>query len=120
MNVRGRRRHALVGVGAAVAALVAVASLVGVDTYLANGRTRQRAQVDVSAIGQDFLVSSPSLDPRLGAGGSAPVLGRGTRPVAIARGPALVQAVGMYPLDGSESRAWGDRKLVRFSWQQLT
>ena len=60
------------------------------------------------------------LDPRLGAGGSAPVLGRGTRPTALVRGPTIVDAVGMYPLDGSESRAWGDRKLVRFSWQQLT
>jgi len=100
--------------------LVAVASLIGVDTYLAKGRTRQPAEVDVSAIGQDFLLSSPSLDPRLGAGGSAPVLGRGTRPTALVRGPTIVDAVGMYPLDGSESRAWGDRKLVRFSWQQLT
>jgi len=100
--------------------MVAVASLVGVDTYLARGRTRAPAEVSVSAIGADFLVSSPSLDPRLGAGGTAPVLGRGTRPVAMARGPALVHPVGMFPLDGSESHAWGDKKIARFSWQQLT
>jgi hypothetical protein len=97
-----------------------VSSLIGVDTYLARGRTRAAAKVDLSAIGADFLVSQPSLDPRLGAGGSAPVLGRGTRPVAMARGPATVQAVGMFPIDGSESRAWGGKTIVRYSWQLLT
>jgi phage tail-like protein len=100
--------------------MVAVSSLIGVDTYLARGRTREPVQVDVSAIGADFLVSQPSLDPRLGAGGNAPVLGRGTRPLAVARGPAVVEAVGMFPLDGSESRAWGDKRIARFSWQLLT
>ena len=68
----------------------------------------------------DFLVSQPSLDPRLGAGGTAPVLGRGTRPVAMARGPATVDAVGMFPIDGSESRAWGGKTITRYSWQLLT
>jgi phage tail-like protein len=100
--------------------MVAVASLVGVDTYLARGRTRDPASVGVSAIGADFLLSAPSLDPRLGAGGTAPVLGRGTRPVAMVRGPKVVPSVGMFPLDASESRAWGDRTITRFSWKQLT
>jgi phage tail-like protein len=100
--------------------MVAVSSLVGVDTYLARGRTRDPATVNVSAIGADFLISQPSLDPRLGAGGSAPVLGHGTRPVAVARGPAVVNPVGMFPIDGSESRAWGDKTITRYSWQLLT
>lgn len=100
--------------------MVAVSSLIGVDTYLARGRTRNPAEVNVSAIGADFLLSQPSLDPRLGAGGSAPVLGRGTRPVAMARGPATVDAVGMFPIDGSESRAWGGKTITRYSWQLLT
>ncbi|HTE45670.1 MAG TPA: phage tail protein, partial [Gemmatimonadaceae bacterium] len=100
--------------------MVAVASLVGVDTYLARGRTRKQVDVGVSAIGADFLVSSPSLDPRLGAGGTAPVLGRGTRPVAMARGPKTVGGMVSFPFDASESRAWGDRKITRYSWRRLT
>src|SRR5262249_24700835 len=100
--------------------MVAVASLVSVDTYLARGRTRDPVSVGVSPCGADYLVSAPSLDPRLGAGGTAPVLGRGTRPVAAVRGPKEVSSVGMFPLDASESRAWGDRTITRFSWKQLT
>jgi phage tail-like protein len=100
--------------------MVAVASLVGVDTYLARGRTRNPVDIGVSALGADFLLSAPSLDPRLGAGGTAPVLGRGTRPVAVARGPKTVGGRISIPLDASESHAWGDRKIKRYTWRQLT
>ena len=37
--------------------MVAVSSLIGVDTYLARGRTRNPAEVNVSAIGADFLLA---------------------------------------------------------------
>jgi hypothetical protein len=101
--------------------MVAAASLVGVDTYLGPPEPRRPVDIGRSVVGTgDFLLGVPSLDPRLGAGTAAPVLGRGARPVAVVRGPAFVEAGDTFPLDGSESRAMAGRRIARYSWQRLS
>jgi phage tail-like protein len=55
--------------------LVGIASLVGVDTYLAAPRVPRAVQVERSVLGMgDFVLGQPVLDPRL-AGQTAPVQG---------------------------------------------
>lgn len=62
MNVRGRRRHALVGVGAAVAALVAVASLV------AAAPTSAQSAKSPDSVNPQVAVTPPATTPVAPAG----------------------------------------------------
>lgn len=100
--------------------MVGIASLVGVDTYLASKPQPQPARVDTSQIGvRDFILGTGALDPRLEAGwydrssGSAP----SAPPIAELAGPARVEFGETFMLDGSGSRAAPGRTIVRYLWQ---
>ena len=91
-----------------------MASLLGVDTYLVPKPPRQRARVDVSYLGQDYIEGLASLDPRL----SGEVLKFGP-PIAAVVSPLLRQPGQSFTLDGSASSAAEGRKIVQYIWTLL-
>lgn len=94
--------------------LAGMASLVGIDTYLAPKRPRQQARVNVSYLGQDYIEGTPSLDPRLG--GSAEPSGP---PVASLIAPPLKQPGESFMLDASGSTAPQGSTIVTYVWTLL-
>ena len=99
--------------------LVGVASLVGVDTWLAPPRRPRQARVQRSVLGLgDVVLQQPTLDPRL-AGVAAPPTGPAARPVADAGADRAVPFGESFELDGSGSRAAAGRRLQRFVWRRL-
>jgi hypothetical protein len=100
--------------------MVGLASLVGVDSFLAHKREPQPVRVGLSSIGvRDLLMHPPSLDPRLetgqygGAAAPAPSL---ERPVADAGAPLQVDFGRSFDLDASASRAAPGYCLVSYVW----
>lgn len=94
--------------------LVGLASLVDVDTFLGVKPESGPVRVGRSQIGLRDLVQRPaSLDPRLEGGRDAPA---GERPLAIARGPEIVEAGAAFTLDASASRPAVGRKIVLYVW----
>ena len=99
--------------------LVGVASLIGVDTYLASPRRPRQARVQRSVLGMgDVVLQQPTLDPRL-AGIDALPLGPAARPVADAGADRAVPFGESFDLDGSGSRAAAGRSLRQFVWRRL-
>jgi phage tail-like protein len=97
--------------------LVGMASLVGVDTYLAKRIPAKPVRIGTSYIGRRDYVQGPSaLDPRLeGVGSGVPQTGV-LRPIAIA--PDTTAGYGeSVTLDGSESRAFEGRDLTGYKWE---
>lgn len=92
--------------------LVAVASLVGADTYLRAAEASRPVEVDRSRLGYvDTLQGLGTLDALVG--GVTPAAGR---PVADA-GPDQTRAFGeRFTLDGSGSRAAPGHTLTTFTW----
>ena len=97
--------------------LVGMASLVGVDSYLAHQQPARPARIGRSRIGRrDFLQGSAALDPRIEGIGSGVPRSSHARPTAIA--PDVTVPFGRaITLDGSQSRAFGGRKLVSYIWE---
>ncbi|HEX4947619.1 MAG TPA: phage tail protein [Blastocatellia bacterium] len=94
--------------------LVSVASLVGVDTYLANKPKPQAVRIGTTRLGRrDFVQSPASLDPRLERG-RAPLA---ARPIARLKAPAEVEFGKSFRLDGSDSEAPPGHQLTRFFWR---
>jgi phage tail-like protein len=98
--------------------LVGMASLVGVDTYLAQRAGRAQARVGQSRLGvKDFVQRPASLDPRLEGGreGAASVV----QPPPIARldAPGEVSFGDAITLDARDSRAVPPRVIVRHDWR---
>jgi phage tail-like protein len=91
--------------------LAGVASIVGVDTYLAPKTPRQPARVDISFLSRDYVLGVPSLDPRM----SGAVLAS-EPPVASIAAPALQQPGQTFNLDGSASAAAEGRKIATYIW----
>jgi phage tail-like protein len=98
--------------------LVGIASLVGVDTYLARKQPRQPVKLNRSRLGErDFLLRPASLDPRLGGGGGVTLL----QPVPPVADPGEDQEVPFgesFNLDGSGSRAGPGRRIARYIWKK--
>jgi phage tail-like protein len=95
--------------------LVGIASLVGVDTYLAPPRLPRPVQVERSGLGLgDYLIGQAALDPRLaGAPAAAPP------PVADAGPDRTVGASTGFVLDASASRAAPGHHLTEYRWRWL-
>jgi phage tail-like protein len=93
--------------------LVAVASLVGADTYLRAAEASQPVEVDRSRLGYvDTLQGMGTLDALVGQVVPAPA----ARPVADA-GPDQTRGFGEpFTLDGSRSRAAPGRTLTTYTW----
>jgi phage tail-like protein len=98
--------------------LVGIASLIGVDTYLGPPQIPQPARVEVSSLGQDFVIGPVSLDPRM-AGAAAPAPPPPEPPVADA-GDDFTTAFGTsFNLDASRSHAAPGRSLATYIWRRL-
>lgn len=96
--------------------LVGMASLVGVDTYLANRKPKSTARIGESYLGKnDFIQGPAALDPRLeGVGSGVPVM-KMKNPVAFADDETAEFAEDI-TLDAAKSRAFGGRKLTKYNW----
>ncbi|HEX6827861.1 MAG TPA: phage tail protein, partial [Burkholderiales bacterium] len=92
--------------------LVAVASLVGADTYLRESEPARPVQVDRSRLGYvDTLQGLASLDARGGALRQALA-----RPVADAGEDRSVNLSDSFTLDGSRSRPAPGHRVTDFTW----
>jgi phage tail-like protein len=90
--------------------IVGAASLVGIDTYLAEGMPFERVRLGRSILGEgDFVAGSGHLDPRADAPASIP-------PVAVARGPGEVWTGSGFTLSAAGSRAAPGRRINRYIW----
>jgi len=99
-------------VPATVPFLVGMASLIGVDTYLAEGEKARPVRVDRSFVGvRDVLQRPPSLDPRLEGGYAADY----RELIADPGDDAVVEAGSAFLLDGSGSIAVGGR-IAKYIW----
>jgi phage tail-like protein len=98
--------------------VVGVASLVGLDTYLAPRPAPARVRLDHSRLDRAVLRTPASLDPRLERG-APPPLGDDARPHAGIRGPQDVEAKTSFVLDGSPSRAGPGREISRYRWRRV-
>jgi hypothetical protein len=86
----------------------AIASLIGVDTYLGPPQTPKPARANVSSLGQDFVIGPVSLTRAW----PAPQHLLRSAPVADA-GDDQIEAFGtFFRLDGSRSRAAPGRSLT--------
>jgi phage tail-like protein len=98
--------------------LVGMATLVGVDTYLAHRPGRAPVRVDRSRLGvRDVIQRPPSLDPRLEGGRSAAGTVRVPRPVALMDAPGNVPFGGSVTLDARGSTATPPRVIARHDWR---
>jgi len=97
--------------------LVGMASLVGVDTYLAKRIPTKQARIGKGHLGfRDFVYGPAALDPRLEGIGSGTPISFDKPPVAIA--PDVSANFGSsILLDASESRAFGGREIVSYDWE---
>ena len=96
--------------------LVGMASLVGVDSYLAKEISKQTARIEQSKLGRfDFIRGPDSLDPRLERGG----LGYEeiTRAPIASAADVSVEYGNDVSLDAGQSRAFGDHTLVEYKWK---
>jgi phage tail-like protein len=98
--------------------LVSIASLVNVDTYLGPKPPRQPVNVGRSRLGErDYLMGTASLDPRTEGVG----MGRPTpaeRPVARLAAPESAPFGESFILDGGDSRAASEHRILRYIWQR--
>lgn len=96
--------------------LVAIASLVGVDTFLGPPPELQPVEVGRSAVGvQDRLLRPATLDPRLEGRGDVPTLGL-ERPIAQAGQPLEVPFGTPFTLDAGGSHPAAGHRIVRYLW----
>ena len=97
--------------------LVGMASLVGVDTYLARRAPPKPVRIGQSRIGRrDFVLGPAALDPRVEGIGPGVPRPAARRPIAAA--PDVTAQFGQpVTLDASESQAFDGRRLVHYSWE---
>ena len=90
--------------------IVGAASLVGLDTYLAEAEPFERVRLGETVVGQgDFIAGSGGLDGR--ADGPLPLA-----PTAFADGPAEVWLGNGFTLSGLASRAAEQARIERYIW----
>jgi phage tail-like protein len=99
--------------------LVGMSALVGVDSYLAHRAVPTAARVGAALLGKNNFINGPAaLDARLQGYGSGTPVNASQRPVAFA--PDVAAAFGDdIALDGSDSRAFGDRFLTQYNWKYI-
>jgi phage tail-like protein len=96
--------------------LVGMASLVGVDTYLAKRNISESVRVGKSLVGKnDFIKGPAALDPRLEGIGSGTPINPILKPIAFAS-DETVEIGNNLVLDASGSRAFGERNLTKYNW----
>ncbi len=94
--------------------LIGMASLLGVNTYLAPAPPRELARVDVSGIGgHAFIGHVACLDPRLEDARAGESF---ISPIARLDAPPVVPIGAPIVLDGSGSTAAAGRRLTNFHW----
>ncbi len=97
--------------------MIGLASLLGVNTYLAPEPRRKTATLDVSDVGRyDIVVNAASLDPRLENGS---VYQAYPKPIARISAPASVVPGGIIVLDGSASTAAAGGSISTYQWSLL-
>jgi phage tail-like protein len=102
--------------------LLGVASLVGVDTFLAPPAAPVPVRLEQSRIGAgDRVMQPPSLDPRLGGGSPTEAPVEFARPLAlITAQPAVVEYGQTFKLDATGSRAFGGASIARYEWTRIS
>jgi hypothetical protein len=94
--------------------MIGLASLLGINTYLAPEAPRNPITVDVSDVGRyDVVTQIPSLDPRMDNG---QVAAEFTAPVAIITAPAAVSAESVIALNGAASAAPPGTSITSYRW----
>jgi hypothetical protein len=101
--------------------LVAVASLVGADTYLRAAEQPRAVRVGESQLGFiDTLQGLGTLDATLGSFGALGAVGPQSEPPVADAGPSRnVNFGASFRLDGSASRAAPGRRLEEYRWRLL-
>jgi len=96
--------------------LVGMSALVGVDSYLAHRVAPAVARVGAALLGKNHFIKGPAaLDARLQEYGAGVPADAALRPVAFARDVNAAFGDDI-TLDGSGSRAFGDRSLTSYNW----
>ncbi len=94
--------------------MIGLASLLGVNTYLAPEPPRNPITVDVSDVGRyDVVMQMPTLDPRMD-NGQAPM--QYTQPIASIIAPAVVKAGSAITLNGGASTAPAGTTITSYQW----
>jgi hypothetical protein len=97
--------------------MIGLASLVGVNTYLAPEPARNTATLDVSDVGRyDVVTHMPSLDPRMENGQHYEEY---TQPIARIRVPTAIAAGATIVLDGSASTTPPGSNIASYQWTLL-
>jgi phage tail-like protein len=95
--------------------LVGMASLLGINSYLAPPPPKETARVNVSAIGRHaFITHVPSLDPRLD---NADAVEEFPDPIARISAPPAVPDGGNIVLDGGNSSAPSSHAITNYRWE---
>jgi phage tail-like protein len=97
--------------------MIGLASLLGVNTYLAPEPQRKTATVDVSDVGRyDVVMNAASLDPRMENGSAYQAY---AKPIARISAPAAVAPGAVIVLDGSASAAAAGTSIASYQWSLL-
>lgn len=100
--------------------LVAVASLVGADTYLRAAQKPDAVRVGISQVGYiDTLQGMGTLDAQLGSLGPLGTAAPSAQPIADAGPDRGVDLGAAFTLDGSASRAAPGRAIEEYRWRLL-
>jgi hypothetical protein len=97
--------------------MIGLASLLGVNTYLAPQPQRQTATLGVSDVGRyDVVTNAASLDPRME---NASTYEAYPKPVARINVPAAVSPGTVIVLDGRASNAPAGAMITSYQWTLL-
>lgn len=94
--------------------MIGLASLLGVNTYLAPEPARNQVTVDVSDVGRyDVVMQMPTLDPRMDNG---QVPAQYSQPIASIIAPAIVKQGAAIVLNGAASTAPPGTTITSYQW----
>ena len=94
--------------------LVGMASLLGINTYLAPTPPKEIARIDQTAIGRHaFLTHLPALHPGVE---DSTTTAKFDQPIARIDGPHAVAVGARFTLDGSGSTAATDLRITNYRW----